>query len=188
LLEDVKPIVDALIDTKPMGEYLNALLVAQYPGERNESPPKTGKSGEIDPFWLFNLNYYRRSDRQNHDFLEALDPLSTLDALVGNNLKAAYMYRRDFVRQNMPDIILINQPGYFFTPDRGKYTHHGSIYPDSAYVSFMVSGPAIHRFSDAPQTIARQIDTVDLVPMVAHLAGIKIDRPIDGINRLLEEQ
>jgi predicted AlkP superfamily pyrophosphatase or phosphodiesterase len=188
LLADVKPVVDTLIDTKPMSAHLNALLVAQYPGERDEFPTKTGKSGEIDPFWLFNLSYYRQSDRQNHDFLEALEPLSKLDALVGNNLKAAYMYRHDFVRQNIPDIILINQPGYFFTPDRGKYTHHGSIYADSALVSFMVSGPAIHRFSDAPQIIARQIDTVDLVPMVAHLAGIKIDRPVDGINRLLEEQ
>ncbi len=188
LLEDVKPVVDALIDTKPMREHLNALLLARYPGERDEVPQKNKKSREIDPFWLFNLSYYRQSDRQNNDFLKALGPLSKLDDLVGKNLKAAYMYRRDFVRRNIPDIILINQPGYFFTPDRGKYTHHGSIYADSAYVSFMVSGPAIHRFSDAPQTITRQIDTVDLVPMVAHLAGIKIDRPVDGINRLLEEQ
>jgi len=186
LIADVKPVVDALIDIPDMQAHLNALLVAQYPGERDELSPRTGKSEGLDPYWFFNLSRYRKSDRQNDDFLGALEPLAKLDELVGPNLKAAYMYRRDFVRRNVPDIILINKPGYFFTPDRGKYTHHGSIYPESAYVSFIISGPAAHRFSDSPQTIRRQIDTVDMVPMAAYLADIKIDRSVDGVNRLID--
>jgi len=187
LLTDVKPVVDTLIDIPDMQAHLNALLVARYSGERDEFSQKSGQSDDSDPYWFFNLSRYRQSDRQNEDFLDALDPLARLDELVGQNLKAAYMYRRDFVRRNVPDIILINKPGYFFTPDRGKYAHHGSIYPESAYVSFIVSGPAVHRFSASPQTICRQIDTVDMVPMAAYLADIKIDRPIDGVNQLIED-
>jgi predicted AlkP superfamily pyrophosphatase or phosphodiesterase len=187
LIADVKPVVDILIDIPEMQSHLNALLVAQYPGERDELSPKTGKSDGLDPYWFFNLSQYRQSDRQNESFLGALEPLAKLDELVGKNLKAAYMYRRNFVRRNLPDIILINKPGYFFTPDRGKYAHHGSIYAKSAFVSFIVSGPAVHRFSDSPQTIHRQIDTVDMVPMAAYLADIKVDRPVDGVNRLVED-
>ena len=186
LIADVKPVVDILIDIPDMQAHLNALLVAQYPEERDEFSQKTEKSNGLDPYWFFNLSRYRQSDRQNDDFLGALEPLAKLDEIVGQNLKAAYMYRRDFVRRNVPDIILINKPGYFFTPDRGKYAHHGSIYSESAYVSFIISGPAVHRFSDSPQTIRRQIDTVDMVPMAAYLADIKIDRPVDGVNRLID--
>lgn len=183
LLEDVKPVTDALIDDKDVAGHLNALLVARYPGERDKD---LKGSGESDVYWFFNLNRYRQSKRKHDDFLNALEPLSRLDELVGKELKAAYMYCRDFDRENTPDIILINQPGYYFTPDRGKYAHHGGIYADDAYVSFVVSGPQSYRFSDHPRTITRQIDTLDLVPMAAHLAGIKIDKPIDGKNRLVE--
>ena len=180
--------MDALIDIQTMKEHLNAVLIAKYPNERDDFPSTTDKSGKLsDPFWLFNLSQYRQSGRQHNDFLHALDPLSKINELMGNNLKAAYMYRRDFVRKNMPDIILINRPGDYFTPDKGKYAHHGSIYAKDVYVSFIFSGPAIYRFSDRSLTITEATDTVDLVPMVAHLSGIKIDRPIDGINRLSEE-
>ncbi len=187
LIEDVKPVVDTLIDIQTMKEHLNAVLIAKYPNERDEIPSTTSKSGELDPFWFLNLSQYRQSSRRHNDFLHALDPLSKIDELVGSNLKAAYMYRRDFVRNNTPDIILINKPGGYFTPAKGKYAHHGSIYSKDVYVSFIFSGPAIYRFSDRSLTITEAIDTVDLVPMVAHLSGIKIDIPIDGKNRLYEE-
>lgn len=188
LIEDVKPVVDALIDIQAMKQHLNAVLIAKYPNERDESSLKTSDSDKLfDPYWLFNLSRYRQSDRQNNDFLNALDPLSKINELVENNLKVAYMYRRDFVRKNMPDIILINKPGCYFTPDKGKYAHHGSIYPEDVYVSFVFSGPAFHRFSDKSLTITKFIDTVDLVPMVSYLSGINIDRAIDGINRLSAE-
>jgi arylsulfatase A-like enzyme len=183
LLEDVKPVTDALIDDKDMREHLNALLVARYPGERDQDLKGLVNS---DVFWFFNLKGYRQSNREDDDFVNALEPLSELDELVGKELRAAYMYCRDFSRENIPDIILINQPGHYFTPDRGKYAHHGGIYADDVYVSFVVSGPQSHRFSNRPQTIARQIETSDLVPMAAHLAGIKIDKPIDGRNWLLD--
>lgn len=188
LVADVKPVVDAVIDLPVMQEHLNALLVARYPGERDESELRSGQEDLKDPFWYFNLNQYRQSGRQHDDFLNALEPLTNLDGLVGKDLKAAYMYRRDHVRENLPDIILINKPGFYFTPDRGKYAHHGSIYPESAYVSFVVSGPAVSRFSDSPKTITKPIDTVDMVPMAAYLSGIKIDRPLDGVNRIVEDR
>lgn len=183
LLADVKPVVDALIADKDLAEHLNTLLVARYPGERDED---LKGSNESDAFWFLNPNGYRQSDQKDYEFLRALEPLSKLDELVGEELKAAYMYRRDFDRKNMPDIILINKPGYYFTPDRGKYAHHGGIYADDAYVSFVVSGPGSCGLSDHPRIITRQIDTVDLVPMAAHLAGIRIDKPIDGKDRLVD--
>jgi predicted AlkP superfamily pyrophosphatase or phosphodiesterase len=178
LFEDVKPVVDSIIDLGVMKKHLSTLLVAQYPGERHE-----GRE-ESDAFWFFNLNGYRQSERKDEDFLKALEPLSNLDEWVGKELHAAHMYRLDYARENTPDIILINMPGTYFTPDEGKYAHHGSIYAGDAYVSFAISGPGIHLFSSKPQTITRQINTVDMVPMAAHLGGFKIDKPIDGKNHL----
>lgn len=180
LLEDVKPVVDSLIDLEVIKKSLSALLVAQYPGERHD-----GRE-ESDAFWFFGLNGYRQSERKNDDFLEALQPLARLDDLVGKELHAAQMYRLDYERENVPDIILINKPGCYFAPDEGKYAHHGGIYADDAYVSFVISGPGIHLFSAEPQLITRQINTVDMVPMAAHLGGFKIDKPIDGKNQLSE--
>jgi predicted AlkP superfamily pyrophosphatase or phosphodiesterase len=189
LIQDVKPVVDAIVDTMAMKEHLNAVLIAKYPNERDESSIIKDASGKwLDPYWFFNLSRYPQSDRENNDFLNALDPLSKINDLVGNNLKVAFMYQRDFVRKNMPDIILINKPGHYFIPDNGKYAHHGSIYAEDAYVSFVFSGPAFHRFSNQPLTVTKFIDTVDLVPMVSYLSGINIDRAIDGINRLPGEQ
>jgi arylsulfatase A-like enzyme len=183
LLEDVKPVVDALVDDQDVEGHLNALLVARYPDERDKDAEGSGRA---DVFWFFGLNSYRQSRHRDDDFLKALQPLSELDQLVGRDLKAAYMYQRDFARQNIPDLILINKPGYYFTPDKGKYAHHGGIYADDAYVSFVLSGPGNHGCADHPLTITDRIDTVDLVPMAAHLAGISIDKPVDGKNRFLE--
>jgi arylsulfatase A-like enzyme len=185
LIEDVKPMVDALMMGEDALDYLNTLLIAQYPGERADGPQESEAS---DPFWCFDAKGYLKSSGKADDFLTALKPLSELDQLVGESLRAAYLYRRNYQRESIPDIILINKPGYFFVPDKGKYAHHGSIYPDDMYVSFVISGPAIRLFSDRCRTITQQIDTVDLVPMAAHLAGIKIDKHIDGKNRLFEER
>jgi arylsulfatase A-like enzyme len=182
LLEDVKPVVDVLIDIEDMKTSLNTLLVTQHPGERDEDTTISGT------FSFFNLSFYRQSNRSDDDFINALKPLSGLDELVGKELKAAYMYRRDFHGNNTPDIILINKPGYYFAPDKGKYAHHGGIYHNDVYVSFVISGPGVHLFSDHPHRITHQIDTVDLLPMAAYLSDIKVDKRVDGKNWLLKVQ
>jgi len=180
LLEDVKPVVDAVIDVEDMKTSLNTLLVARYTGERNEDTTIS------DTFWFFNLSGYRESNRSDNAFINALLPLSGLDELVGKELKAAYMYHRDFHGNNTPDIILINKPGFYFAPDKGKYAHHGGIYQDDVYVSFVISGPGVNLFSDHPHRITHQIDTVDLLPMAAYLSDIKVDKRVDGKNWLLK--
>jgi hypothetical protein len=182
LLEDVKPIVDVFIDVGDMKTSLNTLLVAQYAGEGNED------TNTSDTFSFFNLSLYRQSNRSDNAFINALEPLSGLDELVGKELKAAYMYCRDFHGNNTPDIILINKPGYYFAPDKDKYAHHGGIYHNDAYVSFVISGPGVHLFSDHPQRITHQIDTVDLLPIAAYLSGIKVDKRVDGKNWLRKVQ
>jgi len=182
LLEDVKPVVDVVIDVEDMKTSLNTLLVAQYPGKRNDDI-KTS-----DTFWFFNLSGYRESNRSDNAFINALGSLSGLDELVGRELKAAYMYRRDFHGNTIPDIILINKPGFYFAPDKGKYAHHGGIYHNDAYVSFVISGPGVHLFSDHPHRITHHIDTVDLLPMAAYLSDIKVDKRVDGKNWLLKVQ
>ena len=180
LLEDVKPAVDASIRSNGMDEYLSTLIIAKYPGDRDQPLENS------DEFWYFDLGTYLESDRDQDDFLVALRPFSLLDQHVGQKLKASNMYNLDFSRNNKPDIILINKPGYYFTPDNGKYAHHGSIYSDDVFVSFVISGPNIRLFSSSPKKVVEQINTVDLVPMIAFLASIIIDRPIDGKNRLVE--
>lgn len=180
LLEDVKPVVDASINIDDMEKHINTLLVGRYPGERDATRE------ESDEFWYFDLRTYLHSNRRQNDFVAALKSLSSLDWLIGKELKASYMYNLDFDRKNKPDIVLINKPGHYFTPDEGKYAHHGSIYPDDAFVSFVVSGPGVHLFSTNPRTVTQQIDTVDMVPMAAYLADIRIDKPVAGKNRLVE--
>lgn len=180
LVEDVKPVVDCVINTDDMKEYLNYILIGQYPGDRCN-----GRQ-ESDVYWFLNLHHYRASDRSGADFLGALESLERLDDAVGPDLRTAFMYRRDFVRESLPDIILINKPGCYFTPDDGKYAHHGGIYSDDAFVSFVISGPQIHRFATHPHTVTEGIDSVDMVPMAAHLADITIDRPLDGRDRIAE--
>ena len=180
LIEDVKPVVDTVIDTDEMRKYLNYLLIGQYPGKRNEG------TTESDVYWFFNLDHYRTSERSRTDFLDALESLDRLDDAVGAKLRAAYMYRRDFFRENLPDIILINKPGHYFAPDKDKYAHHGGIYDEDCLVSFVVSGPQAHRFASHPKIVTKQIDSVDMVPMAARLSGITIDRPLDGRDRISE--
>jgi len=65
-----------------------------------------------------------------------------------------------------------------------KYAHHGGIYQGDAMVSFVVSGPGIRLFSRYPQEIDHRIETIDLVPMAARVAGIELYRQIDGKNQL----
>ncbi len=185
LLQDVKPMVDTIVQVKAAANLLNTLLIAQYPDERVNGPQE---SEETDAFWFFSLDEYLRSSATADAFVKALKPLSELDRPVGEPLQAAALYRRDYTRETVPDIILVNKPGYYFVPDKGKYAHHGGFYPDDAHVSFVISGPAVRHFSDRSRTITRRIDTVDLVPMAAHLAGINIDKKIDGKNRLFEEE
>ncbi len=180
LIEDVKPVVDTVIDTDEMKKYLNYLLIGQYPGERKEG------RAESDVYWFFNLDRYRTSERSGTDFLDALESMERLDDAVGSELRTAYMYRRDFPRENLPDIILINKPGHYFAPDKGKYAHHGGIYGSDSLVSFVVSGPKAHLFASHPKTVTEQIDAVDMVPMAARLSGITIDRPLDGKDRISE--
>lgn len=179
LIEDIKPLVDAIAEDQVLREPLEGLLVAQYPEERREGLEET------DAFRFLDIGAYRKAGQGNAAFLKSLDPLSILDVRVGPHLRAPFMFRRNYTRQSVPDLLLINRPGCSFTPDRGKYAHHGSIHEDDAFVSFVVSGPGIERFSDRPKKIRRRIDTVDLVPMAAYLANIAIDRPLDGRNRLL---
>jgi len=180
LCKDVKPVVDRLIEDRDMRRYLNFLLVASYLGERFE-----GKE-EVDAFWVFDIQEYRQSARGTADFIFALKPLSMLDEVEGESLRVPFMYRRNYTRDTKPDIILVNKPSCFFVPNDEIYGHQGSFYREDAVVSMIISGPAVHRFSSRPQTILRQIDTVDVVPTVANLADITIDRTIDGKNRLSE--
>lgn len=178
LLDDIEPVVARLLDDKDVIGYLNYLLIAQYPGERDE-----GRE-EREAFWFLDTTKYRQSDRNVDDFLAALEPFSKLDEYMGEAAKAAHMYGRNYNRESKPDIVFINKPGYFFARDEEIYCLHGSIYGDDALVSLVISGPGIHRFSARPQTITQQIDTVDVVAIAAYLAGITIDKTIDGKNRL----
>ena len=72
--------------------------------------------------------------------------------------------------------------------DKDKYAHHGGIYHNDAYVSFVISGPGVHLFSDHPNRITHQIDTVDLLSIAAYLSDIKVDKRVDGKNWLLKVQ
>jgi hypothetical protein len=117
LLADIKPVIDGFIDQKEIKECLNHLLIRSYLGDRFEGME------EIDAFWVFDITEYRRSDRHNTDFVGSLAPLSRLDEFLGASLNAAFMYRRNYSRENTPDIILINKPGYFFTRNDEIYGH-----------------------------------------------------------------
>jgi hypothetical protein len=180
LIQDIKPAIDILIDIPKTDEYLSHVLIGQYPGERSEGVD------ERDAFWHFDLLKYRKTTRRNGDFLQALECLTNLDIKSSEELRTSCMYRRIYSRENKPDIVLINKPGFYFAPDKNKFTHHGSIHRDDVSVSFLIAGPAANRLFDKIYVIRDQIETIDMTPIAAHLAGIKIDKAIDGKDRLLE--
>jgi hypothetical protein len=93
-----------------------------------------------------------------------------------------------YTKETAPDIQLINKKGYYFVDDFNKYGHHGSYYRDDCIVSFWLAGPGLARLYPGQRTLERTVSTLDLVPMVTHLLGVKAAEGLDGSNPLANLQ
>ncbi len=181
LLGDVKPAIDLLLEKNELRDCLNALVIWQYPGERNEGPLETR-----DQWWVFDWRDYLADGKHkgNTAFVDALRPLSaikksfTLYDYVMRGLQMQY------TRETTPDIKLINKKGYYFEPDRGKYGHHGSYYRDDCLVSFWIAGPGLARIIPGRHVLTRTASVLDLAPMVLHILGIPVPPRLDGSDPL----
>ena len=69
LLTDVKPAIDLLMDDDTLQDCVNALVIRQYPGERDEGVV------ENDVWWGFDWQSYQNGPRSDSTFLKALLPL-----------------------------------------------------------------------------------------------------------------
>ncbi len=178
LLTDVKPAIDLLMDDETLQNSVNALVIRQYPGERDEGVV------ENDVWWGFDRQSYQNGPRSDNTFLKALLPLKTgfrdfeLKDFITEGLS------RQYTRETAPDIKLINKKGVYFEVDFTKYGHHGSYYPEDTVLSFWIAGPGLNAMIPQSHTIASATSTLDLIPMVAYLLGIKQPVGIDGRNPL----
>jgi len=178
LLSDVKPALDLILANPNVQTSLNALVIRQYPGERNEGVL------ESEQWWLFDWRGYQASSGDDLAFRQALRPLGELADHFELGEYLAQGLRRQYTRETAPDIKLINKKGYYFERDFDKYGHHGSYYPDDCIVSFWVAGPGLSQIISGRHSLKTKASILDLVPMVTHLLGIPTPPGLDGTNPL----
>ena len=173
LRRDIKPAVDLLLNNNEIKGALEAVLISQFPDERKEGIPET------DAFWYFDGNNYLHTTQEEGDFLSALKPISHLDTLYQGSDLSTYFHKH-YSRDSAPDIILINKPGLFYAPNKGKYGHHGSIYATDCMVSFLIGGPDLHQKLAQSYVIEEKANVLDLVPTVGRLLNINVPSTLDG--------
>jgi arylsulfatase A-like enzyme len=182
LLADVKPALDLILANPDVQTSLNALVIRQYPGERNEGVV------ENEQWWLFDWRGYQASSGDDLAFRQALRPLGELADHFELGDYLVQGLRRQYTRETAPDIKLINKKGYYFERDFDKYGHHGSYYPDDNIVSFWVAGPGLSRIIPGRHSLEGTASTLDLVPIVTYLLGIPVPAGLDGENPLVSLQ
>jgi hypothetical protein len=178
LLSDVKPAVDLLLDNSEIVEHMNALVVRQYPGERNEGVE------ENDRWWYFDCDGYASNTGDTAGFMRALKPLAMLSDRFDLQGYVVDGLRNQYTRMTAPDIKIINRRGSYFEKDRRKYGHHGSYYHSDSVVSFWVGGAGLKRILPGRHIVRRDLSTRDLVPLVLSLLEIPVPEGLDGINPL----
>lgn len=178
LLADVKPAVDLVLVNSDIQTCMNTLVIRQYPSERHEAV------AEHDQWWVLDWQTYQASAKDELAFLQALRPLSALRKRFELGEYVVRGLRRQYTRETAPDIKIINKKGFYFERDFDKYGHHGSYYPSDCIVSFWVAGPGLARILTGRHVLDRASSTLDLVPMVTYLLGIRMPKGLDGKNRL----
>jgi len=178
LIEDVKPALDLLLADDRIRNCLEAIVIRQYPGERNEGLP------ENTVWWELDRHAYPNSPRSDVDFLKALIPLDK--ALRQFELKDYITegLKHQYTRKTAPDIKLINKKGVYFEVDFQKYGHHGSYYPEDTCLSFWIAGPGLETVIPGQHVIDAAASTLDLIPMIAYLLDLPQPEGLDGGNPL----
>ena len=179
LFADVKPAVDLILNDPQIADALNALVIRQYPEEREEGPPET------DQWWYFGWDTYIGTERTDQDFQDALQPIEAMARRFELKSLVVEGLNRQYTPQTAPDIKLINKKGAYFLRRMDKYGHHGSFYPEDLILSFWVTGPGLARFFQQRHTIDHTTSTLDLVPMTCYLMGIPIPAGLEGKNPLV---
>jgi arylsulfatase A-like enzyme len=182
LLADVKPAVDLVLDNPDVQTCMNALVIRQYPHEREEGV------AENDQWWVFDWRAYRATARDDNAFLNALRPLSEFKKIFQLGSYLMEGLRSQYTRETAPDIKIINKKGFYFERDFDKYGHHGSYYPSDCIVSFWVGGPRLARIIPGRHVLEGPASILDLVPMVTSLLGIPEPKGLDGKNPLAKLQ
>jgi hypothetical protein len=172
-MNDIKPAIDLLIQVKQIRDSLTTLLINQFPGEREDG------ISETDAFWYFDIQGYIKTQRKEEDFLNVLKPLSIMDSLYPSTQLSQY-FRKQYSRDTAPDILLINKPGLFFTPNNGKYAHHGSIHPSDSLVSFVIGGPRLSQKLKRSYIIEDKISVLDLMPTVGSILNLEMPLTTNG--------
>jgi hypothetical protein len=179
LQEDIKPAIDLLLKNENLVSSVAAILIRNSPKESSEVVLET----EI--FSSFNISKYTQTQRKELDFINALAPLSSINA-INSDVRLSLQFERQYSKDSAPDIVLITKPGIFFAPDKGKYGHHGSIYSSDNLVSFMLGGPNVSKKLLKSCMIEETVSILDFVPTVAGLLNIKVPEKLEGKDIIFE--
>jgi arylsulfatase A-like enzyme len=174
LSEDVRPAVDLILKNPDVRESAKTLLVRRYPGERE--PAADG----LEPWWVFDVASYLGGPKDADAFYRALRSMSRLSEIFELGPYLEEGLKRQYTRETAPDLKIVNKKGHYFERDFDKYGHHGSYYPDDCIVSFWVAGPGLARVLPGRHRLEGPASTLDLVPMVTQLLGMKIPAGLDG--------
>ena len=173
LARDIKPAIDLLIKNDELLSSTAAILIRQFPGDRSEGVSETAL------FWSFDISGYMQTRRSERDFLNALNPLSSIDVL-NSDVHLSLQLERQYAKDSAPDIVLITKQGLFFAPDKGKYGHHGSIYSSDNLVSYMMGGPSLSRRLVESCIIQEKASVLDFVPTVMGLLHVAVPSNLAG--------
>jgi len=173
LTRDIKPAIDLLIKNEELLSSTAAILIRQCSGER------IGGASEPAMFWSFDISGYMQTKQSEHDFLNALKPLSSIDVL-NSDVHLSLQLERQYSNDSAPDIVLITKQGLFFAPDKGKYGHHGSIYSSDNLVSYMMGGPSLSRRLVESCIIHEKASVLDFVPTVMGLLHVAVPSNLEG--------
>jgi len=178
LLEDVQPAVDLILNNTSVRESLNTLVIRQYPGERHNG------INENEQWWSMDWQPYIEGKRDGASFLRSLRPLKSMARRFELGELVVTGLNRQYTRETVPDIKLINKKGHYFERDMSKYGHHGSFYPEDLRVFFWLAGPGMGELYKGQHIQGATQSTLDLVPMVCHLLDIPIPDRLDGTDPL----
>lgn len=178
LMADVKPAVDRLLASTAVRDSLHAMIIRQYPGERNEGPSET------EPWWDLDVAGYLAGPMDDRAFSAALQPIAVFTERFENGDRIVERVNHQYTRKTAPDIKLVNKLGHYYLRDFTKYGHHGSYFPEDMQVFFWIAGPGVCAYVDRPTTITSPASVLDLVPTVLSMTGVPMPDGLDGEDLL----
>jgi arylsulfatase A-like enzyme len=103
---------------------------------------------------------------------------SELEAGVGDD-PIGRLYANGFHPERSPDLLVQLDENVLFLPFEVVATSHGSPYAYDTHVPWLLLAPG-----RSGSVVGQRVETVDVAPTVAELAGIPVPASVDGTSRV----